>query len=260
MSKIEFMKALEELLLDIPVEERTEALKYYEGYFEDAGTEREQDILDELGSPDKIAASIKADLGSSGQEAQNRGYFTEKGYEDDAFKEPRYEMLDGTAGRETDADYEAGGHYRNSRTDTDYSTGSEDYGNQGKRRKKSESRTGLIILLCILAIPVGIPLVATVFSLFIGAFCTVAGICIAFAVISFTFTIIGFCLAVAGFIKLVTIPFIGMLLAGAGLILFGLGLLFTIATIGLYTKAIPAVFRFFTDICRLPFRNRRVTA
>lgn len=78
MSKLEFMRALEGLLLDISLEERQEALQYYEGYFEDAGPDREQIIIAEIGSPAKVAACIKADLYSSTQEAQGRGYFTER--------------------------------------------------------------------------------------------------------------------------------------------------------------------------------------
>lgn len=59
MSRQEFMERLNRLLSDIPVNERQEALNYYENYFEDAGPENEAKIIEELESPEKVAASIK---------------------------------------------------------------------------------------------------------------------------------------------------------------------------------------------------------
>lgn len=62
MSRKEFMEQLEQLLMDIPSEERIEALAFYNNYFEDAGEENEERVIRELGSPQKVAKSIKADL------------------------------------------------------------------------------------------------------------------------------------------------------------------------------------------------------
>lgn len=62
MNKEEFLKQLEQLLGDIPEAERREALDYYQNYFEDAGPENEMQIILELGSPRKVADSIKKDL------------------------------------------------------------------------------------------------------------------------------------------------------------------------------------------------------
>ncbi len=45
MSRQEFMERLNRLLSDIPVNERQEALNYYENYFEDAGPENEAKIV-----------------------------------------------------------------------------------------------------------------------------------------------------------------------------------------------------------------------
>ena len=63
MNRKEFMERLEQLLMDIPQEERIEALAYYNGYFEDAGVENEERIIRELESPEAVAAIIKADIG-----------------------------------------------------------------------------------------------------------------------------------------------------------------------------------------------------
>ena len=55
MDRMQFMKQLEELLSDISETERMEALDYYNSYFDDAGPEKEADVIRELGSPGKVA-------------------------------------------------------------------------------------------------------------------------------------------------------------------------------------------------------------
>ena len=55
MNRIGFLRQLEELLRDIPDNERREAMEYYRNYFDDAGPENEQKIIEELGSPAKVA-------------------------------------------------------------------------------------------------------------------------------------------------------------------------------------------------------------
>lgn len=73
MSREEFMKQLETLLSDVPEEEKREALEYYRGYFEDAGEENEERILKELESPEKVAQTIKADLGMEKDDSESNG-------------------------------------------------------------------------------------------------------------------------------------------------------------------------------------------
>ena len=55
------MTELAALLQDVPVEERREAMQYYNDYFDDAGEENEEQVISELGNPAKVAATIKAD-------------------------------------------------------------------------------------------------------------------------------------------------------------------------------------------------------
>lgn len=65
MTKQEFLQRLNRLLADVTQEEREEALRYYEEYFDEAGPEQEQAVLAELGSPEKVAAIIKANVPGS---------------------------------------------------------------------------------------------------------------------------------------------------------------------------------------------------
>lgn len=62
MTKESFMQELARLLGDISPQERQEALNFYEEYFHDAGPEKEQEVLKELGSPMQVAAKIKEGL------------------------------------------------------------------------------------------------------------------------------------------------------------------------------------------------------
>lgn len=66
MNKDIFLYQLAQLLYGIPEEERDEAMDYYRSYFDDAGAENEAAVLEELGSPEQIAASIKEGLNSAG--------------------------------------------------------------------------------------------------------------------------------------------------------------------------------------------------
>ena len=52
MNRVEFMETLSRLLQDIPEEDRIDALKYYNDYFDDAGSENEQNVIEELESPE----------------------------------------------------------------------------------------------------------------------------------------------------------------------------------------------------------------
>lgn len=79
MNRNDFMNQLARLLVDIPENERSEALEFYYNYFEDAGPENEQAIIKELGSPQKVAAMIKEGLESGSGEY---GEYTENGYQD----------------------------------------------------------------------------------------------------------------------------------------------------------------------------------
>lgn len=58
MNKQEYLSELEAHLASLSEEERTNALQFYEEYFEDAGPENEQQVISELGKPFALAKSI----------------------------------------------------------------------------------------------------------------------------------------------------------------------------------------------------------
>lgn len=77
MDRKYFMKELEYLLSDISEEERQDALLFYENYFDEAGSENEQKVIQELGDPSRVAAMIKDGLKGQfdeGIHASNAGF------------------------------------------------------------------------------------------------------------------------------------------------------------------------------------------
>lgn len=68
MNKQVFLQELGYLLQDISDEDREDALGYYKDYFEDAGKKNETKILNELQSPERVAALIKAGLNDNFEE------------------------------------------------------------------------------------------------------------------------------------------------------------------------------------------------
>ena len=89
MTRDEFMKELAYLLQDIQDEDKDDAVQYYTDYFEEAGPDKEAEVIQELGSPERIAAIIRADIAGH---LESGGEFTEQGYQDERFRDPGYAM------------------------------------------------------------------------------------------------------------------------------------------------------------------------
>ena len=83
MNREEYLKRLSFLLKDLPEEEIEDAIAYYEDYFEEAGEEKEEQVIKELGSPEKIAKMIR----DSVQENQASSEYTEEGYRQETYED-----------------------------------------------------------------------------------------------------------------------------------------------------------------------------
>jgi len=242
MTKQEFMKELESLLSDIPLEEREEALKFYDNYFEDAGREHEE-IIKELGSPAEVAGIIKAELLTNSEESKNRGYFTENGYSPAADDIDKYDIID--AGRQ------AGNGY-----------GKNESANGGSSNNQSQtvsknSNKGLLILIAVCTSFIWGPFVLGAAGVVLGIATTILGLLFGFGVVGICLMVVGISLCISGIIQL-SVPAIGALMIGGGLILLGIGMLITLAFIIVCKKLLPATVRGIADLCSRPFKNRRV--
>lgn len=265
------MTELESLLSDIPLEEREEALQYYNGYFEDAGEEQEQEIIKELGSPEKVAQIIKAALNTGEADNGEQGYYTEHGYQSTVNQEKRYEMV-GSGNRMTgssqnrndsnrasgsaNGNNSAGQTNNSSDSNSQQGTANTDYGaDNAAGQHERNTRLALIILVCIVASPVILPVIGTV----IGLIAAIIGVIIGCGIAGIAMIICGIALFIVGLLK-IAVPFMGMLFCGSGLVVFGIGMLLTLACVILCKNVLPAFIKWIINICRKPFQNRSVAA
>lgn len=246
MNRKEFIDKLEGLLRDIPASERDEALQHYTDYFVDAGEENEAQAVNELGSPEKIAAIIKADL----QGSSDSGEFSEMGYSDS-----RFEKKENPATREQAQQKEENTYSYNSSSDSDngysYKSGSGE-----ERQSKSGLKIILIVLAAIVLIPIAIPIfiggAAFIIGLVFASFGLFAGLVIG----SLAIMAAGIGLFILGMTKLLVALPSALLTSGSGLLLFVLGLVATVATVKLCMVIYPAMCRAMVSICRWPFQRK----
>ena len=226
MNRKEFMEQLRRLLYDIPVNDREEAIEYYESYFDDAGAENEASVIRELGSPGRIAAEIKASLHSDSE----AGEYTDTGYHNP----------------EAEKEYGGTGHrpvrYK-----------------EMKQKKGMDSgvKTLLLIALAVVTFPIWGGLLGVAFSLVMGAFGIVAGLLAGTLFGGIGISIVSIVLAVFGVTNMASSMSLGIVFLGLGMVLLALGLLLLVGFGWLVSKAMPALIRFFIDLFHKVFRRSR---
>ena len=227
MNKAMFMARLRELLADITEAEREEALNYYEDYFDDAGEENEESVIEALGSPERVAATIKEGLNDN---TGSDGEFSENGY--------------------------TSGNDRNREEVAARTLSSEERG-FGKKKGLSSGTLVLIIILCLFALPILGPLTIGVLSAVFGILCAIGAVLFSLAIVGIALVVAGIALFVCGFITLFESPVVGILLMGGALVLAGIGVLITILGIWLLVKVIPPIVRGIVNLCRKPFQRKK---
>ena len=240
MNRIEFMTELASLLQDVPVAERKEAMQYYNDYFDDAGEENEQQVIEELGEPATVAANIKADLRGDFQDA---GEYTENGYTD-----ARYEQKNMPTERESHKE-----------SQEEYRGGYQSYEEQRPPRTSKILKIILIIAIILMAGPVIIPVALGIAALIIGCVVVLFAVFVALVIASIAVVIAGVSVFCVGIINLIPELAIGLALVGTGLILSVLGVIATVASVRLCIIVFPGICRGIVWLCRKPF-HRRVVA
>lgn len=252
MNRKDFMAKLEQLLRSIPAEERREALQYYEYYFDDAGAEHEEEVIQELGSPEKVAAMIGADLKPGSEE---NGEFTEHGFTDERFEEKETPAMRGDHTKRGDR-YS---FHQEENQNRGYS-GSYGYENGASRQAKPRTSKTLKVLLIVAIIlvvsPVAVPVIlgvaAVVFGLVVAAFVMFA----AFVIAAVAVAVSGIAVVIAGMIASIGLPS-ALMTVGIGLLMFTFGAIATVATVKLCMVMYPAMVRIIVNICRIPFHGRK---
>jgi len=250
MNRIEFMTELAALLQDVPVVERQDAMKYYNDYFDDAGEENEQQVIEELGSPAKVASTIKADLGVQDASGQNGRYgeYSETGYTD-----TRFESKETPARR---YGRNAEGTYRSA--ESGRSGGNQDGGHQESPRTSPVLKVILIIAIVLIGAPVVIPCAFGILAVIVALVAAIFAAFLAIVVASVAVALAGLVLFIAGILTLIPEIAVGFALIGTGLILGVLGVIGTVAGVRLCIIVFPGICRGIVWICRWPFQRKAV--
>lgn len=233
MNRVDFMKQLESLLQNIPQAEKEEALQYYRDYFDDAGEENEQSVIEALGNPAKVAENIKKDLNLNGY-----GY----GYGDNGYQyspEPDRAM----------AEYQQGTSQ-----------------NATKENKMSGGMIALIVILCIFASPlllgIGGALVGVLIGIMgagIGLIATWFSLILAFGAVTFALFVVLMVLFIVGIMCLFHVPLVGVVILGIGLVCGGIGVLFMMLTVAMAGIATPAIIRSIVNLFHRIFDKKKLS-
>lgn len=247
MKREEFLTQLEYLLQDIPEEEKRDALEYYRDYLEEAGAENEESVLQEFGSPERIASMIRMDLIGG---LQSGGEFTENGYEDHRFKKVSVPAVrlnkerqgEGKSeGREQEPGYGAGGYQKGSYAEQK---------NQKTTRRKTSPWLKFLLGagLFFLAAPV---IFASFIGLFSGAFSIFTVLVVLFFVAA-VLTLGGFLggvgLIIFGMTQLAADLWFGIMCLGIGLVFLGGGCFLVIFSYLFYGRLLPWIIRSFAGL------------
>lgn len=227
MNKELFLQRLRELLAGMPAGEAEEAIRYYQDYFEDAGKENEQRVIEELVSPEQVARTIRESAGFSGYK-ESQTFAGANTYSQNEFTDP---FSTGT-GANT-----ANGPYNGS-----YSGTYQQAGENTTASRQSGSHTGwwiLAICTCWLWIPVLIGVLAAAFAILIS----LLAILFAFGVAALALIFSAIVMVAMSFTRLIVSPAAAILLMGEGLVIGALGILFGILSIGFFTDVLPSIFR-----------------
>lgn len=270
MNRIDYMRRLAALLQDVPAEERVATMQYYNDYFDDAGEENEEKVMEELGSPEQVAAEMKAGLG---RRTEDSGEFRETGYTDPKFEKKDVPVQYRGAERQNTENPYSGGTYTEGQGTSGGGTswsGGQGSGSSGSyaggQSQKREPWTSgglklvLVILILLVAapvlIPVAIALVCIVFAFGIAGF----AIFIALAAVAAALAVSGLALFIKGMFIMITNPAAAIVVMGTGMILGVIGTIATVAAVRLCMIVLPGLFRFMVELCRRPFQSRKKVA
>lgn len=241
MKKEDFLAKLKSLLMDIPVDEREEALAYYRSYFEDAGEENEDKIIMELESPEKVASIIKSDCVTDLVGTEGRGNEQKSSYQQS-----------GESKKGTYNSSQNGQQRRNSES-SGFQQARSSFDNFYQKNK------GLTIFLIIIAIllisPVWLPVGGSLLGAALGVAGLLFGIIVGSWGIAVGLIISGLVCTGLGVGALFANVPTGLVMIGIGLILLVMGILFLLIALLVCVKLVPWIIH---SISKLFHRNQDV--
>lgn len=259
MNKKLFLDELHRLLSDLPPEERNQAIKYYEDYFEDAGPENEQAILKELGSPQELANQIKATTQDDIEYGQGSSFHRSAAYpEFYAQKEPSDSQNENNSAFKQTKDgfqqghQQAGNGFNNNgyrQTGNGFNNNNNNYqqaatGYNSHYQQQSARKAVWIVLFALLAITIGLPCLSVLFGILLTIFSVIISIVLALFGTGGGLMIGGIASFFGSFFMTTTSGIGAILFAmGIGLVLFAIGALILWVGVLFCIRFLPALFQ-----------------
>lgn len=268
MSRQEFIRELEYLLQDLPEEGKEDALQYYRDYLDEAGPEQEERVLNEFGSPERVAAIIRAGLTG---ELEDGGEFTDTGYVDSRFRDPGRQVARREAeetGHGPEPDREEGGgpggeNVRSGRSGESSRDGESSRGetnNQAQksaweggyaqgpdprayRRKHSGTQVFLIVVILLVTSPVWLGIGTALLGIAGGIIAVFVAILLCLLTLMIAAPVAGIALIAVGLMGLAVSPAGALAAIGFGGMGVGAGLLLLSLFLWLCCTAVPCLLR-----------------
>lgn len=262
MNRTEFMDQLEILLQNISVAEKEEALQYYNDYFDDAGVENEQSVIEALGNPARVAENIRRDLlenqGGRSSTASDRAVVE---YGKAELDESTGDVPAAVSGlRESGNITGSGGSASGQTAPAEGSSGfggSPGYGGEPGAAGKSGMSGGMIALITVLIVFAS-PIILGLLGIMIGLLAMWFALILSFGAVFLSMLTALIALLIVGGMCIPVDPLVGMALIGGGLVCGGVGILFLMLTAAMAGIATPAIFRGIGHLFR--FRRKEAAA
>ncbi len=237
MNRFEYMRRLEDLLSDISPSEKEEALTYYNDYFNDAGQENEQQVIEELGSPEQVAAGVKEGLGLQTYDRVQDSPEGEKNQNQSA-----QIGTDGNAGAQNTGSQNA------------FSQNSQIPPQPQQKKSKPAWEIALIVIGLIFASPLILALICVIFALIISVFSLIFGLLIGFGAAALALYVTAFACALLGLVVLPVNVLVSGALLGSGCLCAAAGILCMVLTV-LVAMTVPAACKGTAWLWRKMFRK-----
>lgn len=213
MTKSEFLEQLSAALAALPADEREEAMRYYNDYFDESGLV-EAEVVIRLGTPNEVADTILRDFYTGSEKSWN----TKIPYENS-----------------TDA---------NSSGTNPAAGNSDDRSFRGTVRRVGKVMPAWAwILLAFVSIPLWGPILLSAIGVVFGTLCAIFGILLSLCFIVVALVGVGVAALASGLVTLFSAPPASLVVIGGGILLIALGTLLSIPTIWLWSL-VPKFFRY----------------
>ncbi|MDR1014553.1 MAG: DUF1700 domain-containing protein [Coriobacteriales bacterium] len=284
MDRATYLARLEQELGGLATFDRQNILAYYNEFLQDAEAEGKADVALLLGSPHVLAAQIKADIAMGGFEGigAQGGFATAPvgpmgmtspppaatapsaptGTPSGPPPPPPVTAIPAAAAASAGAGGAppwTGGPAAAAAAQPPYAQ--VPYGTTGgappKERRGSGMHAVWIVVLAILALPIGLPVLIAVVAVIVSVLVTLVALLASFAAVVFSLLVAGVLAAIAGVLLLFSNSAVGLFYIGSGLVILGLGVLAGMGLWHLGRLCVKGVARLFNGIRRKLTKRER---